>query len=157
MHMVRKNNEGYWRNDNLPTCFLDAIRSLLHGLRSGSINDIFFPEVSENVKRVVFIFTISCCRSICWSGSRVSRLLMRFQDFWRGNWDLLIKLETFWPSSTRETNLQDFYFSLHMFVDVDVNMPVDTETKLISLILKTCLILHFPTILCFVFMIILWC
>merc|ERR1719282_1176254 len=36
----------YWKNDNLPNCFIDSVQRLLDGLKSGNISDIFFPEVN---------------------------------------------------------------------------------------------------------------
>jgi len=48
MHQVMENKMigDYWRNDNLPTCFVDAVQRLLDGLKRGNISDIFFPEVN---------------------------------------------------------------------------------------------------------------
>ena len=47
MHRVMETNKNgdYWRNDNLPKCFIDSVQRLLDGLKSGNISDIFFPEV----------------------------------------------------------------------------------------------------------------
>ena len=47
MHQVMENKRigDYWKNDNLPKCFIDAVQRLLDGLKSGNISDIFFPEV----------------------------------------------------------------------------------------------------------------
>ena len=47
MHKVMETNKNgdYWRNDNLPKCFVDSVQGLLDGLKSGNISDIFFPEV----------------------------------------------------------------------------------------------------------------
>ena len=52
MHQVMENKriEDYWRNDNLPTCFVDAVQRLLDGLKRGNITDIFFPEVKGFLK-----------------------------------------------------------------------------------------------------------
>ena len=43
--METNKNGDYWRNDNLPKCFVDSVQRLLDGLKSGNISDIFFPEV----------------------------------------------------------------------------------------------------------------
>ena len=49
MHQVMetKNYGDYWKNDNLPNCFIDSVQRLLDGLKSGNISDIFFPEVNK--------------------------------------------------------------------------------------------------------------
>ena len=49
MHQVMENKRigDYWKNDNLPKCFIDAVQRLLDGLKSGNISDIFFPEVKH--------------------------------------------------------------------------------------------------------------
>ena len=60
MHQVMetKNYGDYWKNDNLPDCFIDSVQRLLDGLKSGNISDIFFPEVDKlkwNLREKTFI------------------------------------------------------------------------------------------------------
>ena len=60
MHQVMetKNYGDYWKNDNLPNCFIDSVQRLLDGLKSGNISDIFFPEVDKlkwNLREKTFI------------------------------------------------------------------------------------------------------
>ena len=52
MHQVMetKRDGNYWRNDNLPICFIDAVQRLLDGLKMGEILDVFFPEVTIHMK-----------------------------------------------------------------------------------------------------------
>lgn len=46
MHRVREQPRDYWRNENLPNCFIDSLTNLLNGLKSREITDIFFPQVN---------------------------------------------------------------------------------------------------------------
>ncbi len=60
MHQVMetKNYGDYWKNDNLPNCFIDSVQRLIDGLKSGIISDIFFPEVKKlngNQERLLLI------------------------------------------------------------------------------------------------------
>ena len=55
MHRVLERNMDYWREDNIDTCFSDAVRSLAEKLRSGSVVDIFFPQVEKFPKKTYFI------------------------------------------------------------------------------------------------------
>ena len=60
MHQVMetKNYGDYWKNDNLPNCFIDSVQRLINGLKSGIISDIFFPEVKKlngNQERLLLI------------------------------------------------------------------------------------------------------
>ena len=45
MHRVLETDMAYWREDNIDACFSDSIKSLAEKLRSGSVVDIFFPQV----------------------------------------------------------------------------------------------------------------
>lgn len=60
MHQVMetKNYGDYWKNDNLPNCFIDSVQRLIDGLKNGIISDIFFPEVKKlngNQERLLLI------------------------------------------------------------------------------------------------------
>ena len=46
MHRVLETDLAYWRDDNIDTCFSESVRSLAEKLRSGSVVDIFFPQVN---------------------------------------------------------------------------------------------------------------
>ena len=46
MHKVLEQPRDYWRDENLPKCFIDSIQNLLDGLKCGRIPDVFFPEVN---------------------------------------------------------------------------------------------------------------
>ena len=46
MHKVLEQPRDYWRDENLPNCFIDSIQNLADGLKCGRIADVFFPEVN---------------------------------------------------------------------------------------------------------------
>ena len=45
MHRVLETDVAYWREDNIDACFFDSVKSLAEMLKSGSVEDIFFPQV----------------------------------------------------------------------------------------------------------------
>ena len=45
MHRVLETDLAYWREENIDTCFSDSVKSLAEKLRSGCVDDIFFPQV----------------------------------------------------------------------------------------------------------------
>ena len=55
MHRVMEQPRDYWRNENLPNCFIDSLENLLIGLKSRKITDIFFPEVLIKTNFIVHL------------------------------------------------------------------------------------------------------
>ena len=45
MHQVLVTPARYWKEENLPNCFIDCMKKLLKGLDSYVITDLFFPQV----------------------------------------------------------------------------------------------------------------
>jgi len=46
MHQVLVTPARYWKEENLPNCFIDCMKKLLKGLDSYVITDLFFPQVN---------------------------------------------------------------------------------------------------------------